>query len=116
MNKTLYLTKNSNIVVDSEDNSCYKLQQSRSGVDYIYRITEPIHVVYGYRDEKLEFDCDKDDLIVTFYLDNIKHPLVVVKNKEWIENIEAYEKAQQAEKERWAAQKKQQESTNDASN
>ena len=102
--KTLYLTNRSNIVVDSEDNSADQLNRSRQAIEDVYMITESIHVVYGKGDDKCEFDVETGDIIITFY--DFKNKVIVVKNKEWFENLEDYEKREQENKLKWAAENK----------
>lgn len=102
--KTLYLTRSANIVVDTEDNYVSKLKSERQAIDYIYVVDEPMHIVYGYEDNKYELDADAGDIVITFYEKSFKHPIVLIKSEEWKENIFEYRKKEQEEKERWAAQ------------
>lgn len=103
--KTLYITRSNNILIDAEKNTANKLETSRQGIDNIYVAKEPMHIVYGVGEYKREFDVDTNDIIITFYPKEFKYQAIVVKNNEWVENIFEYEKAEQAEKERWAENK-----------
>lgn len=104
--KTFYLTYGSNnIIIDPETNSADRLECARTGINNVYLVKEPMHVVYGYKDEQKEFDVDADDIIVTFYSEDFTTHAIVVKNEEWVNNIKAYNKARQEEKERWAETK-----------
>lgn len=104
--KTLYLTRGSNIVVDTENNTANRLSSERQGIDYIYLADEPMHVVFGFEDEHEEVDVEKGDIIVTFYSDVFKKQMIVVKNEDWLNNLTEYRKQEQEEKERWAKSKK----------
>ncbi len=110
--KTLYLTSNSNIIVNTEDNSVDKIDSERESISRIYMANEPMHVVFGEGEFKKEFDVKKDDIIITFYScgTDWPHRVVVAKSKEWIANFKAQHKAEQKAKEEWA--KKQAASTN----
>lgn len=106
--KTVYLTRSSNIVVDKENNDIYSLNNVRQSINNIFLVKEPMHIIYGERfssDEKYkkEFDVEKGDLIVTFYESNFPNKIIVIKNKDWVENITTYEEKLQKEKELWAA-------------
>lgn len=101
--KTLYLTRGNNIVIDQEENTVDKLSSARQGIDYIYLVKEPMHVVYGYGDQQQEFDVKKNEIIVVFYTNVFKNKVVVVKNKQWADNLLEYEKKEQEQKEAWAA-------------
>lgn len=102
--KTLYLTSNSNIIVNTEDNSVDKIDSERESISRIYMANEPMHVVFGEGEFKKEFDVKKDDIIITFYAcgTDWPHRVVVAKSKEWIANFKANHKAEQKIKEEWA--------------
>lgn len=102
--KTLYLTSNSNIIVNTEDNSVDKIDSERESISRIYMASEPMHVVFGEGEFKKEFDVKKDDIIITFYScgTDWPHRVVVAKSKDWIANFKAYHKAEQKAKEEWA--------------
>lgn len=102
---TLYVTRGSNILVNTEDNTADRLPTARQGIDYIYYIEEPTHIVYGCGETHCEADAEAGDIAVVFYTDVFKNPLIVVKNEQWAENIIAYRKKEQEEKERWAQSK-----------
>lgn len=112
--KTLYLTSNSNIIVNTEDNSVDKIDSERESISRIYMANEPMHVVFGEGEFKKEFDVKKDDIIITFYScgTDWPHRVVVAKSKEWIANFKANHKAEQKAKEEWA--KKQSNLSNEA--
>lgn len=102
--KTLYLTSNSNIIVNTEDNSVDKIDSERESISRIYMASEPMHVVFGEGEFKKEFDVKKDDIIITFYSCGTDWPnrVVVAKSKDWITNFKANHKAEQKAKEEWA--------------
>lgn len=106
--KTLYLTSNSNIIIDTENNSVDKIDSERESISRIYLATEPTHVIFGEGEFKKEFDVKKDDIIVTFYACGADWPnrVVVAKSKDWVANFKAYHKAEQKAKEEWAKKQK----------
>lgn len=101
--KTLYITRGgSNVLVNSDDNSANRVEPSKNAVGYVYKITEPTHVVYGCGEYHKQVDAEKGDIIVCFYHATFINEIIVVKNKEWFDNLEEFEKKEQEEKERWA--------------
>lgn len=103
--KTLYLTENNNIVIDTDNNSADRINRARLAINDAFIIKEPMHVVYGFDGNKKEMDADKGDIVITFYEDSFPNKVIVIKNDQWVENLLEYEKKEQEEKERWAAQK-----------
>jgi len=103
--KTLYVTKGNNILIDNETGKCSKMTEERQGIDAIYIAKEPMHVVYGYNDENENVDVEAGDIILKFYVEDFKKKIVVVKNQDWVSNIEEYNKKMQEQKERWASSK-----------
>ena len=101
--KTLYISNGSNILVDTEENTVNQLDGQREAIQRIYLAEEPMHVIYGRGEYKREVDVKKDDIIVTFYTDDFENRIVVVKNKDWANNLKKYNKRQQEIKEKWAA-------------
>lgn len=104
--KTLYITRGNNIVVDTENNTVDRISCDRTAIDDLYRVKEPMHVIYQRGEYKREADVVPGDLIITFYENDFLHQMIVVKNSDWAETLDAYEKQQQEEKERWAAEQK----------
>lgn len=104
--KTLYITRGNNIVVDTENNTVDRISCDRTAIDDLYRIKEPMHVIYQRGEYKREADVVPGDLVITFYDNDFLHQMIVVKNSDWAETLDAYEKQQQEEKERWAAKQK----------
>lgn len=102
--KTLYLTSNSNIIVNTEDNNVDKIDNEREYISRIYMANEPMHVIFGEGEFKKEFDAKKDDIIITFYNSGTDwpHRVIVAKSKEWVANFKASRKAEQKAKEEWA--------------
>lgn len=104
--KTLYITRGNNIVVDTENNTVDRMSCERTAIDDLYRVKEPMHVIYQRGEYKREADVVPGDLVITFYDNDFLHKMIVVKNSDWAETLDAYEKQQQEEKEKWAAEQK----------
>lgn len=104
--KTLYISNGSNILIDTEENTANAIDTQREAIQRIYLAEEPMHVVYGSGEYKREADVKKDDLIITFYTDEFENRMIVVKSKDWANNLKKYNKRQQELKEEWALNKK----------
>lgn len=100
--KTLYISDGSNILIDTEENTANIIGNQREAIQRIYLAEEPMHVVYSSGEYKREVDVKKDDLIVTFYTDEFENRMIVVKSKDWANNLKKYNKRQQELKEKWA--------------
>jgi formylmethanofuran dehydrogenase subunit D len=101
--KTLYLSESGRIGVDHDNNSVFELKSKREAIRYIMIADEDIHIVCNTsKGEKYEVDANKGDIIIYFYEDDFIHPVVVVNNANWVENITEYDTKQQNAKECWA--------------
>lgn len=101
--KTLYLTRNTNILIDdASNNSMTTLRDIWPRINNVYLIKEDCHVIFGgYEESKTkEFDVKKDDVILTFYSDSkyTPHSVIVVNNKELSENLAYIENDQYSNK------------------
>lgn len=107
--KTLYLTDGgSNIFVDPENNECGRIDCQRESISRIYLVDNDMHVVYQAGEYKKEFDVVPNDIIVTFYTNDFKNKVVVVKSEDWVENLKTYNEEEQKRKEEWAKKQKEQ--------
>lgn len=102
---TLYLTRGTNIAVDTETSKVDRIPTTRIAIDNIYLIDKPTHVIYGCGTYQKEVDAKEGDIVITFYDKVFKHQMIVISNEEWAENIIEYRKEEQREKEEWAAKK-----------
>lgn len=102
--KTLYLTENSNIVVDAENGTCNTLKKQPERISSVFLAEEPMRVVYGYDGFNDDVTVNKGDIIITFYSSEFKKRMIVVHSSEWAEILEDYNQKQQEEKERWASE------------
>ena len=64
-----------------------------------------MHILFKDGDHKEEFDVVEGDIIIKFYESKFEKQMIVVKSKEWADNIIAYEKLLQEQREQWAKEK-----------
>lgn len=64
-----------------------------------------MHVVYNEGTYHKDFDAEAGDIIITFYDSNFDNKIVLIKNKDWSENLKKRIEDNQREKEAWASSK-----------
>lgn len=85
------------ISVDTETNDLNVTSYLSTGIDWVYRVPEDGVVSIQDTDFKNK-EVKKDDFIILFYNSAApKHAAVVVTSKEWVENIEAKRKLDEAQ-------------------
>ena len=102
--KTMYIANNTNVVVDAEKQEFNNISSEREAISRIYIIPEKMKVVVRNGEKNVEFDAEADDILITFYESSFDVPAVIVKSKDWLNNIKGYNRKVQEEKEKWAKQ------------
>lgn len=88
--KTLLITKSNYMVcVDPESMNVEDVEYAREAISRIVRIKEDCSVKSG--EEVIE--AKSGDILITFYDKEFPNRFVIVRSKEWTENLDAYEKA-----------------------
>ena len=98
---TLYISRTGRIMLD-ENNSPKPFDRSRSSIDDVFFIKEDTKIVFERGETKSELEAKAGDIVVTFYEDEFPNRVIVVDNKQWKENLEAYEAWEQEQKLKWA--------------
>ena len=93
--KTMVIREGMNMTLDPDTKEIGTVPSAREAIQRLYVAPEPMHVIYQSGQRREEADVETDDIIVTFYTDDFDKRMIVVKSKEWAENIKAYEKRQQ---------------------
>ena len=76
------------VIVDFNKNDVTQLDNVAGDIDYVFVAPEDIEVRYKVGTKTHVLNANKGDIIVSFYKqDYIKNHIIVVKNKEWKENI-----------------------------
>ena len=92
--KTLYITDSGTILLDNDIKEVTDFYPARNSINDIYAVKEDMHVVvsnYRGTGEKYELDAIAGDVIVSFYEQSFPNKVIIVKSKEWFDNIIAYE-------------------------
>lgn len=105
--KNLFITENGAIGFNPDTQEAFTVRNERQAVRNIFLVKEPTHVVYTSGTTKQEVYADADDIIVEFYrgTEEFSNKIVVVKSAQWVDNLNAYNKAEQKRLEEWAAKK-----------
>lgn len=78
--------------VDFDNQTVDPIINVRCAVDKVYLVKENEQVIIKNRDgSTTETTVKPGDILVTFYEDDFPHRFIVVKSKEWAENIKTYE-------------------------
>lgn len=112
--KKLFITANGAVAFNPDTQEAFTVRNERQSIRNIFLVKEPTHVVYTSGTVKQEVYAEADDIIVEFYsgTEEFSNKIVVVKSAQWVDNLNAYNKAEQKRLEEWAA-KKAAESTED---
>lgn len=103
MNKnTLFLTDAGLIKLD-EFNEPIGVHSDRTAISRVVKINEPTHIVYNKNNRRIQLEAEEGDILIEFYEGSFTNPIILIHSKEWVENLEKYEKVQQEAKEKWAA-------------
>lgn len=87
------------VLIDFNKQTVETIDSTRCGMNECYIVPEDLEVRYKKDGKYIVTKANKGDIIVTFYREEwIINPVIVVKNKEWKENILAYIKRQEARK------------------
>lgn len=103
--KTLYLTPRNRMIIDSTGKA-EDIRSTSHHIDYMYVAPEDLQIVNG----KEVLHAKKNDIIIQFYdfSDKMPHTVIVVKNKEWKENViteKAEEEKRKIDEQAWALKK-----------
>ena len=87
--KTLLITKSNYMAcVDPESMNIEDVEYAREAISRIVRIKEDCLVKSGEK----EIEAKSGDILITFYDQDFPNRFVVVRSKEWVENLDTYEK------------------------
>lgn len=92
--KKFIISDSGNVCFDPETEEISTINYRREGISRIWIAEEPMTVVVKKYGKEYELQAKKGDIIISFYEDTFPNPAIVVKNKDWVKNIETYEKKQ----------------------
>lgn len=97
------------IVVDTDTAEVKAINRSTRGIDDVYVIPEDAHIEWRSRmfpDKTVETDVKKDDILVTFYDNDLGTDFVIIKSTDWLNALNNAADANQKRKEEWAAKQR----------
>jgi len=87
------------VFIDFNKQTVETISPFRYCIDECYIAPEDMEIRYKKNGKDVVLKADKGDIIMTFYGEDwIIYPVVVVKNKDWKENVLAYIKREEAKK------------------
>ena len=102
--KNLYILEGVGVQVE-ENGELTRIDSEYEGISRIFVATEPTHIVYKNGGVRQEVDADTNDIVITFYRDEIPNKVIVAKSDKWLENLKSYREFLQEQKEKWAKEK-----------
>lgn len=105
MKKTL-VSKGAMFVIDADKDIVKRVDRQSLYIDSIFVMPESDDIYVqpdNDKDDAKKIHADKGDIVIAFYSDDYPHRCIVIKSKEWAENIDAKKAADQKRKEEWAA-------------
>lgn len=97
------------IMVDTDTAEVKAINRSTRGIDDVYVIPEDAHIEWRSRmfpDKTIETDVKKDDILVTFYDNDLGTDFVIIKSTDWLNALNNAADVNQKRKEEWAAKQK----------
>lgn len=97
------------IIVDTDTAEVKAISRSTSGIDDVYVIPEDAHIEWRsrmFQDKTIEVDVKKDDILVTFYNNDLGTDFVIIKSEDWLRCLNNAASIDQKRKEEWAAKQK----------
>lgn len=92
--KKFIIADGGSVCFDPETEEISTINSKREGISRIWIAEEPMTVTVKKFDKDYELQAKKGDIIISFYDDTFPSPAIIVKSKDWVKNIEAYEKKQ----------------------
>lgn len=92
--KKFIITTNGSVGFDTETEEIFSLDSKREAISRIWIAEEPMTIIVKRYNKDYTLNAKKNDIIISFYDDTFENPVVVVKSKDWVKNIEAYEEWQ----------------------
>ena len=87
------------VFIDFNKQTVETIDPFKCSIDSCYIAPEDMEIRYKKNGKDVVLKADKGDIIVTFYDEDwIIYPVVVVKNKDWKENVLPYIKREEAKK------------------
>lgn len=96
------LTRNA-VGFDTENQSLFDVPSDSDKISRLYYIKEDCEMTFGCEGDQQIVPLNAEDIVIVFYEDRFPHHFVVIKNKEWAENIKWLRDEEQRMKEEWAA-------------
>jgi len=92
--KKFIITTNGSVGFDTDTEEIFSLDSKREAISRIWIAEEPMTIIVKRYDKDYTLNAKKNDIIISFYDETFENPVIVVKSKDWVKNIETYEKKQ----------------------
>jgi len=92
--KKFIITDSGSVCFDPETEEISTVNSRREGISRIWIAEEPMTVAVKKFGKEYELQAKKGDIIISFYDETFPSPAIIVKSKDWVKNIETYDKIQ----------------------
>ena len=99
------MTSNANLMLDIENNSVKHIDDRYVSFNNVYVVPEDCIIVFDDGKKQTEYEAKAGQIAITVYKSSLPNQLILINSDQILENIEAYDKEMQEEKERWAKEK-----------
>lgn len=104
--KKIINIKKTPVLVDTDEMKFKALPEKTRGIDSVYVIPEDADVHWeSTLCDPIDVHASKDDILVTFYNDDLGRDFVIVKSEDWNKMLENADNAIQKRNEEWAIKK-----------
>lgn len=90
--KKFIINEQGNVLFDTETQEISSIDSAREAISRIWVVEEPMTVVCDTKKAKYELAAKKGDIIIKFYDYNYPFPVVIAKSKDWVKNIDSFNK------------------------
>jgi hydroxymethylpyrimidine pyrophosphatase-like HAD family hydrolase len=90
--KKFIINEQGNILFDTETQEISSIDSAREAISRIWVAEEPMTIVCDTKRAKYELAAKKGDIIIKFYDYDYPFPVVIAKSKDWVKNIDAFNK------------------------
>ena len=89
--KKFIIGEQGSVLFDTETQEISSLESKREAISRIWVVEEPMTIVCQTKRANYELNAKKGDIIIKFYDYDYPFPVVLVKSKDWVKNINTYD-------------------------
>lgn len=99
------MTSSASLMLDTDNDSVKRINDKYVSFNNVFVIPEDCTILFDDGKKQTEYEAKAGQIAITVYRSSLPNQLILINSDQILENIEAYEKEMQEEKERWAKEK-----------